>query len=123
MRVLFVDDRPIEIRSLWERAGLDSGTLEVLPLVPFESVEQVLELVADCHPDVIVVGHGLGKYPITGSDVVRALQETCYHGCIIGNSGGGAIAFERDGVLLDGNVDRNPKQLQQLLNMIVRVCK
>lgn len=110
-KVLFVDDRLSEIVRQWEDSGCGNNH-ELLPLVPFQSMEQVQEMVESLKPDAIVVGYGLGKPDIHGTDVVKFLRDCGYHGLVITNSGGGNSEFVREGVKTDGQADRNPQKLK-----------
>jgi len=113
MKILFVDDRMESIKSLWESSGCASNH-ELLPLEPFRSVERTCELVTTHQPNVIFIGFGLGKWPITGADVVLALQKQGFKGEIIGNSGGGPSQFEQQNIHLK-HIDRNTQQLKGIL--------
>lgn len=119
MKVFFVDDRLGEILSLWGRSGC-ANDHELLPLEPFVSIERTRELVEILQPDVVLVGHGLSVPGVTGSDVVRALSTSGYLGTIIANSGGGIEPFERDGVHINLNINRNPQNLQEILGQLSR---
>jgi len=113
MKILFVDDRLESIRCLWKSSGCASDH-ELLPLEPFRSVERTCELVTTQQPDVIFIGFGLGTYPITGADVIFALQAQGFKGEIIGNSGGGPSQFEQQNIHLK-HINRQPQQLKETL--------
>lgn len=119
MNVLFVDDRPEEIFSLWNRSGCDRGH-ELLPIECFRSIERVLELVEQFQPDVILVGHGIGSMTVTGVEVMVALQNSGYPGQLVANSGGGIGGFTRNGVQVQYSVDRNAQKLTALLAQLSR---
>ena len=116
-RILFVDDRPQEILRLWQCSGCESNH-ELLPLAPFNSLEETRQSVRDLCPDVVVVGYGLGKLGVTGADIIQSLREGGYIGCIIANSGGGRRAFDRTAVAVDGYADRNPHELKRILDQL-----
>lgn len=113
MKILFVDDRMASIKSLWESSGCASNH-ELLPLEPFRSVERTCELVTTHQPDVIFIGFGLGTWPITGADVIFALQKQGFKGEIIGNSGGGPSQFEQQKIHIN-HVNRQPQLLKGIL--------
>jgi hypothetical protein len=113
MKVLFIDDRLNEIASLWKSSGC-ANTHELLPLEQFRSVERALELVATHSPDVVIVGFGLGRWPVTGADVIRGLQDRGFSGEIVGNSGGGPSQYEQHGIHLR-HVNRTPQLLAEML--------
>lgn len=113
MKILFVDDRMESIKSLWESSGC-ANYHELLPLEPFRSVERTCELVTTHQPDVIFIGFGLGAHPITGADVISALQEQGFKGEIIGNSGGGSSPFEQQNIHIR-HINRQSQQLKQIL--------
>lgn len=117
VKVLFVDDRLDEIMRQWQESGCDLQH-ELLPLEPFDSIERTSKLVQALSPDVIVIGHGLSCYPITGVDVIRALREQGYTGYVIANSGGGAELFANANVEVNGNVGRRGQQLQQVFQTL-----
>lgn len=112
MRVLFIDDRPEEIFDLCAQACLPEKSTSIHV---FESLDSAWEAVSVHQPTVVVVGHGLSAYPITGSDVVHMLRQRGYTGILIGNSGGGPNAFLSDGCTVDYNVNRQPNVLRQFL--------
>lgn len=114
MRIMFVDDRPEEIFSLWARSHCDQEH-RLLPFEPFESIEQVEQMVARFSPDVLVVGFGLGRIGITGADVIKAVCANGFSGYVIANSGGGREQFDRAGAKVDASVDRNPEMLKKAL--------
>lgn len=117
MKVLFIDDRLDEIIRQWECSDCENDH-ELLPLEPFDSIERTCQMVQDFKPDVVFVGYGLGKFNITGADVIRAIREQGYTGYIFANSGGGINQFEKDGVRVDGSVNRNPSQLKLALDKL-----
>ena len=114
-KVLFVDDRPIEVLTLWRLANCDDEH-ELLPVECFESIERTYELVKKYEPDIVFVGHGLGKYPVTGADVVRLLRKRGFENKIVSNSGGGISAFAHSGVKVDVTTCRNPKIIKDILD-------
>jgi hypothetical protein len=114
MKVMFVDDRIVEIVNQWRLSGCESNC-ELLPLLPFDSVELTGEMVDTFRPSVIVIGYGLGKPDVTGSDVIQFLRKRGYKGFVVANSGGGAEQFSRDGVEVDGVVNRNPHDLKMVM--------
>jgi len=81
----------------------------------FRDIDSAVEETAKIGPEIVLVGHGLSSFPITGSHVIRALRQAGYNGIIAGNSGGGSAPFEADGVAIDFAVDRNEKKLRNLL--------
>jgi len=116
-KILFVDDRPREIIRQWQLSGC--GQLhQLLPLEPFESIEQVCQMVKSLQPDVVLIGYGLSKFPITGVDVIRALKNQGYTGYIIANSGGGTELFVRACVEVDASVNRNSHELRRAMETI-----
>ena len=116
-KVLFIDDRLAEIQRQWQRSGCGMQH-DLLPLEPFSSIERTCDLINDLHPHVVVIGYGLSKHAITGSDVIRALRERGYTGHVIANSGGGAGQFSRDGIEVDGSADRVGQHLQEILTTL-----
>lgn len=114
-KILFVDDRVNEIVQLWTLSGCDENH-ELLPLRKFESIEQTIEDTQTYQPDVVIVGYGLGKNNLTGVDVIIALQNQNFKGDIITNSGGGVEQFSRSGIKLRRNANRNPIELNNILN-------
>lgn len=110
-RILFIDDRMDEIHCQWQLSGCENDH-ELLPLQPFESIEQARWMVEEFRPDVILVGYGLNKSDITGADVIRSLREEGYKGRMIANSGGGRKLFDRSGIVVDGSADRTPNGLK-----------
>lgn len=115
--VMFVDDRLAEVMRQWQESGCDKQH-ELLPLEPFESIERTQELVQAFQPNVIVIGHGLNRYPITGVDVVHALRKQGYVGYVIANSGGGIRLFIEASLEVNGNAGRCGQQLYQSLNTL-----
>ncbi|MBI4598885.1 hypothetical protein HY734_01665 [Candidatus Uhrbacteria bacterium] len=111
---MFIDDRVNEIRRQWEDSGCEREH-ELLPLVRFESIEQSQTMLT-LQPDVILVGYGLSKSGITGTNVIRALRKEGYAGLVIANSGGGRWQFEDDGIKIDESANRNPEDLKSILN-------
>ena len=114
MKILFLDDRPQEIKRLWANAGCQHH--ELLPVEKFESVESTLTRIELEKPDIIFIGYGLGHLDITGKDVVIAIREKGFQGLIIANSGGTLEQFA--GVEVDGEVKRNPAILCQLIDRL-----
>jgi hypothetical protein len=107
-KILFVDDRIDEILTLWNEEFSRTNHFHVLlPVRPFETIEQTLRHVKRWKPDVIAVGYGLGKELVTGADVVRALRESNFRGKIISNSGGGIQSFLIAGVTVDASCNRH----------------
>jgi hypothetical protein len=117
MRVLFVDDRIEEVEYQWEESGC-SQEHELLSLEPFDSIEQVCAQVRTYHPEVIVIGHGLGLFKPTGVDVIKALREQGYDGYIIANSGAGNRPFVEAGITINGNAVRRPRGLHIALTSL-----
>lgn len=117
MKVLFVDDRLDEVMRQWGKSGCGMQ-YELLPLEPFDSIGRTSELVLALKPDVIVIGHGLSRYPITGADVIKALREQGYTGYVVANSGGGIQAFADANVEVSGSAGRCGQQLQQVLQTL-----
>lgn len=117
MKVLFVDDRLHEVLRQWSESGCEMQH-ELLPLEPFDSIERTSELVQALSPDVIVIGHGLSRYPITGVDVIKALRERGFTGHVIANSGGGVQLFASANIKVDGNAGRSGQQLQQVFQTL-----
>ncbi len=115
MKVFFVDDRLEEVDRQW-RESRASKACEMCRLEPFCSVERTVQLVQSLDPDLILVGYGLGKPPITGADVIRALREAGYAGRIVANSGGGIGQFERASVSVDGSADRTASGLDEAVH-------
>lgn len=114
-KVLFVDDRLQEVIRQWQGSGCASDH-ELLPLEPFDSIERTCDMVEAFRPDVVVIGHGLGKPGTTGADVIRALSEQGYAGYFVANSGGGRELFDLDNVKVDGTADRKPHDLKRIVD-------
>jgi hypothetical protein len=113
-RVMFVDDRLNEVIRLWERSGCESNH-ELLPLEPFDSIERTCQLADEFQPNFIFIGYGLSKSSVTGADVIRALRNQGYAGCVVANSGGGANQFAEAGVEVNATADRRPEKLAEIL--------
>ena len=113
-RVMFVDDRLNEVIRLWERSGCESNH-KLLPLEPFDSLERTCQLAKDLQPGFIFIGYGLSKSNVTGADVIRALRNQGYAGCVVANSGGGAEQFVQAGVEVNATTDRRPEKLAEIL--------
>lgn len=114
MRVLFVDNRPEEIASLWAQSGL-APTDECLNEA-FVSLEQTLERIAEEKPDVVAVGFNLGRgLDITGDHVITAAQAAGFLGFFVLNSGGGSGAFPKPIRWANKSADRDPDKLKQLV--------
>jgi hypothetical protein len=113
MRVLFIDDRQREIERLVDLSGV--GRVHVVEIHIFTTLDHCWWTVHDFDPTVILIGHGLSVYPITGSDVIRHLRSQGVKARFVGNSGGGMILFENDGIEIEGSVDRHPSKLAALL--------
>ena len=118
-KILFIDDRLNEVTHQWQYSGCENDH-ELLPLEPFKSIERTGQLVKLFRPDVIVVGYGLSNPEITGTDVICALRNQGFCGCVIANSGGGSDQFIQTGVRVDANVDRNAVRLKQALEILTR---
>lgn len=114
MKVLFIDDRKTEIERLVDMSGINR--VHQVKIYVFNTLGDCLHIVCDFDPDVILIGHGLASYPITGLDVINYLRAQGVCAQIIGNSGGGAILFENDGIRIDGSVDRHPSKLANLFD-------
>jgi hypothetical protein len=114
---MFVDDRLDEVLRQWQESGCEKQH-RLLPLEPFDSIERVSELVQKHQPDVIVIGFGLNRYPITGADVIRTLREQRYEGYVIANSGGGVKLFSEAGVDVSGSTDRSGRKFREILETI-----
>jgi hypothetical protein len=112
--VLFIDDRLGEVRQLWAESGC-ANSHGLLPLEPFDSIEQTVQVVESLKPDIIIVGYGLGKPNVTGANVIQSLRDLGYAGCIIANSGGGMAQFTRAGVAVDASANRSPDRLRKIL--------
>lgn len=112
-KIYFVDDRPEEVLRQWHLSGCACNH-ELGPVTIFETVRQTVEMVKAFEPNIILIGYGLGKYPVTGADVVRALRENGFTGRIIANSGGGAELFTQAGVEVDGTANRNAVDLRKI---------
>lgn len=110
--LLVIDDRPDELRD-WINIVSQSGFYMEIHI--FKDVQTAVNDVELKDPAIVLVGHGLSSFPITGSDVVRALRKAGYNGIIVCNSGGGSLLFEKDGVSVDFSTDRNPNKLSELL--------
>lgn len=109
-----MDDRLGEVIRQWELSGCASNH-ELLPLEPFDSIERTSQMVKHFKPDVVLVGYGLGKSDVTGGDVVLALRNEGYQGCIIANSGAGMEQFRRAGVSVDGTANRKACDLLEIV--------
>lgn len=117
-KILFIDDRLNEVIQQWHRSGCADN--HKLHLEQFESLERTCQVVTSFNLDIILVGFGLGKPDITGSDVIRSLRETVYQGHIIANSGGGQEQFDCACVAVDGNAARNPHDLKIIVNNLTK---
>jgi len=120
--VLAIDDRPEEIRHLFTRTRELGGEFQEHIHV-FKDLDTVIKDVFRFFPDIILIGHGLSAFPVTGTDVVRALREHSYffEGRVIaGNSGGGKSVWVRDGIDLAYHVNRDPDKLVQVLKALKR---
>lgn len=115
MKIYFVDDRPGEIITLWEKSGCSFSHL-LLPVESFQSIERCMEAITKYQPDIIAVGYGLGAAKPNGVDVIRRLRANGYRGHIVGNSGGGGFQFKQSGIDLDADVSRDPQKLAQALS-------
>lgn len=115
-RVLFIDDRIEEVARQWRFSGCEDKH-ELLPLEPFNSLERTCQMIDALKPDIILVGYGLGKPNITGSDVVKSLRQRGYSGYVVANSGGGVEQFA-DAV--DGTANRSPHDLKIIMNSLTR---
>lgn len=113
-KILFIDDRISEIIRQWNCSGCESNH-ELLPLVPFQSLELAQEMVELYKPDIIIIGYGLSNPSANGSDVINALRNHGYRGLVFANSGGGISQFIKDGVAIDESVDRSPMKLKSVL--------
>jgi hypothetical protein len=116
-RILFIDDRMGEVLRQWHLSGCETEHV-LLPVELFESIERTAEIVRTYHPDVIVVGFGLGVQSVNGASVIRALKTQGFDGAVIANSGGGKQQFLDVGVEVDGSADRNPRWLYQALKSV-----
>jgi len=119
-KILFVDDRLNEVIRQWELSGCASNH-ELLRLEPFDSIERTYQIVNSLKPDIVIIGYGLGKPDITGADVVRSLREGGYSGYIVANSGGGLEQFSRAGVEVDGTANRNPRDLEMVVDKLTEM--
>lgn len=119
-KILFVDDRLGEVIRQWEYSGCASDH-ELLPLEPFDSIERTRQMVQALVPDMVLVGHGLGKsFRVTGSDVIRALRKEGYAGYIVANSGGGLELFSHDGVEVHDSANRKPDDLKRIVDVLLK---
>jgi len=113
MRVLFIDDRKREIEHLIDLSGI-SRVNEVETYI-FVSLDDCLRVVQDFDPTVIMIGYDLSSYPVTGSIVIRMLRDNGITAKIVGNSSGGAVLFENDGVQIEGSTSRCFGRIAELL--------
>jgi len=113
MKVLFIDDRRHEVERLITLSSI--GRSHDVWIHIFENLEECGDAVSRFAPDIILVGHGLSAYPVTGSHVIEYLRTTGVQARYIANSGGGRVLFDGDGVEIDGSVDRSPSQIAKLL--------
>ncbi len=112
MRVLFIDDREREIERLIALSQIDRDN--VVEICIFTSLDDCLRMVRDFDPEVVLIGHGLSAYPLTGSDVIHHLRSQGVRARFVGNSGGGRVLFENDGIELDGAVNRSPGKIAEI---------
>ena len=112
MRVLFIDDREREVERLIALSDIDRG--HDVEIFIFTNLDDSFRVVSHFRPEIIFIGHGLSAYPLTGSDVIRYLRSQGVQTRFIGNSGGGHVLFDDDGVSLDGSVDRNPGRVAEV---------
>ncbi len=112
MRVLFIDDRRCEVERLISLSGI-SREHQVETEI-FTELDTCLRVVQSFQPEIVFIGHGLSVYPLTGSDVIRYLRSQGIKVRFIGNSGGGAVLFENDGIELDGVVNRSPGKIAEV---------
>lgn len=118
LKVMFVDDRPQEVIRQWQTSGCND--VHVLVHVDvFDSVEQTSQLVKSLHPDVVVIGYGLGKSDVTGVDVIRALKGSGFTGKFVANSGD-VTMFDRSDVPTDASADRKSLGLRKALETLER---
>ncbi len=116
-KILFIDDRLYEVARQWQLSGCASKH-ELLPLEPFTSIKRTCQAVAELKPVIIFVGYGLGSFPITGADVIRALRQEGYNGYIVANSGGSIEQFNRSEVEVTGSANRSPRDLKIIVDKI-----
>ena len=112
MKVLFIDDRISEIERLVLLSGVNHHC-EVRTHI-FTEMSECTRVAETFDPDIIIIGHGLSAYPITGSQVVTHLRARGSRAKMIANSGSGKYGFDSDRVSIDGSVDRNPDKIAKL---------
>jgi hypothetical protein len=120
IKVMFVDDRPDEVLSQWQKATaemlVDLFEFHLLAIEVFDTTEKTLQSVITYKPDIIFIGFGLSSKISTGADVIHLLREHDYPGLIAANSGGSIGQFTREGIELDiASVNKSPEKLKNFL--------
>lgn len=118
MRIVAIDDRPLEIKRLLHEAGLEDNKMSSSYFVFCFNLEDTVREALNKRPDIILLGHGLSHPTLTGSDIAKALRKAGFSGIIAGNSGGGSSAFTNDNAPIDFFVDRDPDKLRRLIESL-----